>query len=112
MMVVIIGFMIPVNAEATTVTADNKIPISISVFVPCAVGGIGEVVDLSGELIGRQWRFPFEIVFQGVSGMGQTSGDKYQSTGVTQSDFNGNVRSEYTFVNNFRIIDQGSGKIT
>lgn len=35
---------------ATTSTASIRFPISISVFVPCAAGENGEVVDLSGSL--------------------------------------------------------------
>jgi len=46
---------------------------------------------------------------QGISGIGQTTGDKYQGTGVTQDEFNATVGVEETFINNFRIIGQGSG---
>ncbi len=46
---------------------------------------------------------------QGISGVGETTGDKYQATGVTQDEFNATVGVEETFVNNFRIIGQGSG---
>src|SRR5438093_1495194 len=40
----------PASAAATTFTSVNIFPISFSVFVPCAAGGAGEVVDLSGNL--------------------------------------------------------------
>ena len=40
---------------------------------------------------------------------GQTTVDKYQGTGVTQDEFNAKVDMEETFINNFRIIGQGSG---
>jgi len=49
---------------------------------------------------------------QGISGIGQTTGDKYQATGVTQDEFGGsfaNGQFEETSVNNFRIIGQGNG---
>jgi hypothetical protein len=100
------------------VTTNDKIPYTASVLVPCAAGGAGEVVDLSGTLHvlfcttldgngGFHTKYHFQP--QGVSGTGQTTGDKYQATGVTQREFNGKVGSEFTFVNNFRIIGQGPG---
>lgn len=106
------------NAHATTFIDNVQVPIDISVFVPCAAGGVGEIVNLSGTL---------HMVFhtttdasggfhstslsqpQGVSGTGLTTGDKYQGTGETQSTFNGKVGSEFTFVSNFKIIGQGPG---
>jgi hypothetical protein len=44
-----------------------------------------------------------------VSGIGDVTGNKYQGTGVTQTDFNLNVGQTFTFVNNFRFIGQGPG---
>jgi hypothetical protein len=103
---------------ATTSTASIRFPISISVFVPCAAGGNGEVVDLSGSL-----HVVFSFIVnknsvhinnlanpQGVSGVGETTGDKYQGTGETRSDMHFDVFAfplNVTFVNNFRIIGQG-----
>jgi hypothetical protein len=46
---------------------------------------------------------------QGVSGIGQTTGVKYQGTGVTRSDTTARVGFQTTAVNNFRIIGQGPG---
>ena len=46
-------------------------------------------------------------------GSGETTGDKYQATGVTKaSSFKAsfqNGQAQQTFVNNFRIIGQGPG---
>ena len=108
----------PALAKATTFTDNVQVPINISVFVPCAAGGAGEVVDLSGTLHvlfhttiddsgGFHSKFHFQP--QGVSGTGLTTGDKYQGTGVTQGTFNCKVGFESTFVNNFKIIGQGPG---
>jgi hypothetical protein len=86
--------------------------------VPCANGGAGEEVALSGTLhdlfhITFDGSGGFHLKFhdnpQGLSGTGLTTGDKYQATGVTQSQFTGKVGSEETFINNFRIIGQGTG---
>jgi len=106
------------SAKATTVTDNVRIPTDLFVFVPCAAGGAGEFVQLSGTLHvlfvttldsrgGFHSKFHFQP--QGVSGTGLTTGAKYQATGVTQGTFNGRVGFEQTFVNNFRIIGQGPG---
>ncbi len=106
------------SAKATTVTDNVRIPTDIFVFVPCAAGGAGEFVQLSGTLhvlfvttIDSRGGFHSKYHFQpqGVSGTGLTTGAKYQATGVTQGTFNGRVGFEQTFVNNFRIIGQGPG---
>jgi len=106
------------SAKATTVTDNVRIPTDIFVFVPCAAGGAGEFVQLSGTLhvlfvttIDSRGGFHSKYHFQpqGVSGTGLTTGAKYQATGVTQGTFNGRVGFEETFVNNFRIIGQGPG---
>jgi hypothetical protein len=46
---------------------------------------------------------------QGATGVGLTSGVKYQATGVTQEEFsaNGVGQFEDTFINNFLMISQG-----
>jgi hypothetical protein len=47
---------------------------------------------------------------QGISGVGLSSGVKYQGTGVTSSRFNiKGLPFTDTFINNFRIIGQGPG---
>jgi hypothetical protein len=111
----------PVLASATTVTTNVKVPIDLFVFVPCALGGQGELVELTGPLhilfvtvLNDQGGFHSKYHFQpqGVSGTGLTTGDKYQATGETQDTFNGKVGSigyTDTFVNNFKIIGQGPG---
>lgn len=117
-MVAIIGFMIQANAQATTVTTNSIDSWDGVVYVPCAMGGDGEDVQLSGKLhmlyhttLDDTGGFHMKLHFnpQGISGVGLTSGDKYQGTGVTQENFNGKVGEEYTYINNFRIIGQGPG---
>jgi hypothetical protein len=47
---------------------------------------------------------------QGISGLGQTTGAKYQATGETEFQTNAKaVPFETSFVNNFKIIGQGPG---
>ena len=109
--------VVPSNAA---VQVNDKTVISLTVFVPCAAGGAGEIVDLSGPLHtlisftinGNNVSGKFHFQPQGISGTGETTGDKYQATGVTQQTFKTslqNGQANLTFVNNFRIIGQEPG---
>lgn len=107
-------------ASATSFTSSEKIPIELAVFIPCANGGAGEDVLLTGSLHilssftinGNIVRGKSHFQPQGISGTGLSTGDKYQATGVTQDDFKGsfiNGQFQQSFINNFRIIGQGPG---
>ena len=106
--------------EADTSASQTTLALNITVFVPCAFGGAGDTVTLSGDL---HYRFhmtsdgnggihtEMHINPQGVVGVG-SSGDTYRGTGVTRTHVNAAVDGfprTFTFVNNFRIIGQGSG---
>ena len=104
-------------AAADTFTVSSSFPIDIVVFVPCANGGAGEEVLLSGNLHdvfhvtltpSGGFRLSASDNPQGISGTGLTTGDKYQGTGITRFNFGGRVGVEETDVNNFRIIGQGT----
>jgi hypothetical protein len=100
------------------IQVNENIPITLSVFVPCAAGGAGEIVDVSGPLhvlvtftingnhvSGRQQFQP-----QGISGTGETTGLTYHATGLTATSFAGsliNGQFTETFINRFDIIGQG-----
>lgn len=107
------------SAFAAAATTDNeKFFIEQPVFVDCANGGSGEVVVLRGNLHAQ-----FHTTFndaghvtikthsnpQGVSGVGEITGAKYQGTGVTQDIFTATVGNQETFINNFRVVGQGPG---
>jgi hypothetical protein len=105
------------GAPASSFTANSFFPIELTVFVPCANGGLGEDVELSGTIHDL-----FHVTVtdntvhvkthdqpQGVTGTGLVTGDKYQGTGVSQDEFTAAVGQEETFINNFRIIGQGNG---
>lgn len=105
-------------AAAETFTVSSIFPIDIVVFVSCANGGAGEEVQLSGYLhdvfhvtftSGGRFRLTFSDNPQGVSGLGLTTGAKYQGTGITRDSSGGQIGLEDTFVNNFRIVGQGPG---
>lgn len=101
------------------VVVNESIPFDgFTVFVECADGGNGEEVVFTGDLhvllavtLDANGGFHAKEHFQpqGLTGIGQSTGDKYQATGVTQDTFNGKVGSTFTYVNNFRIIGQGPG---
>ena len=105
------------SAAAETFTVSSIFPIDLVVFVSCANGGAGEEVQLSGYL-----HDVFHVTFasngrssisvsdnpQGVSGYGLTSGAQYRGTGITRFSSAIQIGSEDTFVNNFRIVGQGS----
>jgi hypothetical protein len=108
---------VPVKAE---VTINDTTNIFLTVFIPCAAGGVGEVVDLSGPLHtllsftinNNNVSGYFHFQPQAIAGIGETSGAKYQATGLTEQSFKTslqNGQANLTFINNFRIIGQGPG---
>jgi len=110
-----------VSATSATTTNDNvRVPITLFVFVPCADGGAGELIQLEGDLhvlfhttISSSGNLDSKFHFQpmGISGVGLTTGAKYQGTGVTQDEFSseGPFPITESSVNNFRMIGQGPG---
>jgi hypothetical protein len=109
--------VLPANAAKQFNQTDE---INLSVFVPCADGGAGEVVDLSGPLhtlitytiTGRNVSGTTHSQPQGITGVGESTGDKYQATGVTSNSFKmsfQNGRATQTYINRFDIIGQGPG---
>ena len=109
---------VPARAEASVVTDSVDMDINLAATVPCAAGGEGEVVFLSGTehavfvtVVDSSGTFHTQAHFQpqGISGEGLTTGDTYQWTGATQASFNGQIGYENTFINNYRIIGPGPG---
>ncbi len=107
--------------EARAEVQENaSIPVEIVLEIPCANGGAGEIVTLTGDLHiltsfvinGNVVRGRFHYQPQGISGYGSITGDHYQATGVTQGQFKSslqNGQAVISFENNFRIIGQGTG---
>ena len=107
-----------VFGQALAITTNDFIPFAQAVVVPCANGGAGETVLISGTLHlqdhitinGTRANIKTHAQPQGATGTGLTTGDTYSATGVTQEQdsiplINGAF--EFTFVNNFKIIGQG-----
>jgi hypothetical protein len=106
------------HLEAVASTTSDIFPITIDAFVPCANGGAGEIVEVSGNLhqvfttvIDATGDLLLRSHFQpqGISGVGLTSGVKYQATGVTQ--LTNRITAPFpivvTLINNFRLIGSG-----
>src|SRR5262245_28008756 len=105
------------DRSVPAVVLNTDVPIDLFVFIPKT----GHTVHLTGSLhvvlqetIDQNGRIHVKEHFQpqGVSGVDLTTGEKYQATGVTQTQEKivppgGNGASELTFVNNFKIIGQG-----
>jgi hypothetical protein len=100
-------------------TESISFPFDMTVWIPCALDGAGEAVYLTGALHSvwhwgedesGGWHATSHFQPQGLSGIGQTSGDTYQGTGVTRWSTNFNVFPyNDTYVNNYRMIGQGPG---
>ncbi len=115
-----IALAVSIAPADAAVQVNDKTNVNLTIFVPCAAGGAGEIVDLSGSLHtlisftinGNNVSGYFHFQPQGISGIGETTGDDYQGTGVTEETFRNslqNGQANSTFVNNFRIIGQGPG---
>lgn len=113
----VIACVVPASAA---VDVNSSETIGLTIFIPCAAGGAGEVVDLSGPLhtlisfAANKNRVAGYSHFQpqGISGVGETTGETYHATGITLESFGGSFKNgefTQTFVNNFKIIGQGPG---
>ena len=106
-------------AAAQTITTVEKIPIDQTSFVPCAAGGAGEEIQLTGQAnivthvtLDNTGGAHIKLHgnFQGVIGTGLTTGDKYQATNtVNEVGFIDNVGEDkqVTFLTKINFSGQG-----
>jgi hypothetical protein len=106
---------------ATTTTTSTVVAFALDVVVPCAAGGAGETVSLTGRLhvllhttVNADGTVHVKTHFQpqALGGTGQTTGDNYRGVGVTQDILTvhpGGFPVTSSFINNFRMIGQGRG---
>lgn len=112
------------TGTAAAQTTSQSFPVTINVFIPCANGGEGEFVEMTGTLhvlmhmsTNANGCMTMKMHFQPqqLTGVGATTGAKYQATGVTQSTTHDKTNCgegctiEENFVNNFRMVGQGPG---
>lgn len=110
----------PAHAADTT-TRIIRAPLDLSVFLPCADNGDGEVVHLSGTIaelyhvtVDDNGGFHVQLVEtqSSVAGTGETTGDRYVSTRVNMFVFNqgsGSLPITSTQQLAFRIVSAGAG---
>jgi hypothetical protein len=106
----------PAQAKGNVVISNLTEEVWLFYYVPCAAGGAGDYVLLSGPLhmqfiIAMDGRGGFheEFLYQtmGLSGTG-TSGETYHVTDQARSTYNGRVGLEETIINTLRVIGEGS----
>jgi hypothetical protein len=104
--------------RATSFTVSQKVPLDLVFFINCANGGAGENVTFSGVLNelfhvttnGNRFVLNQHFQPQGVKGVGETTGDVYNATGLSQeTTISGTVGFTHSFVNNFKLIGPGPG---
>lgn len=104
--------------RAASLTTGERVPVDIFTFVPCAAGGAGEAVTLTGSLLVRvhqtastagNTQVKTQFTPQGISGRGETTGAVYRATGGTQvhEHFNGPLPIVYTAINQFQVVGPG-----
>ena len=106
-----------VQAKTTTITSNYEQPFHTAGYLTCAAGGAGEWVDLTGSehilLVTTiddtgVFHSKFHYQSQQVTGIGRTTGIKYQGSILMQGTINGKVGDESTFSSYYRFIGQGT----
>jgi hypothetical protein len=108
----------PVSADSVVSMQNYSIPLTISRMVYCAAGGAGEFVTFTGMLHIVFFSVENEqgdvvqksqVNFQDMAGVGNTTGDIYRATGMSQGISTLVAGETYTNVNNINIVAQGKG---
>jgi hypothetical protein len=104
-------------AQATTVTSRERFRFDAELLVPCAAGGEGELVHLTGELhalfhvtldSAGGGHAKIHINTEGLIGTGLTTGDKYHGHQVIKTGINVKKGVQVTQVITLHIIGQGN----
>jgi hypothetical protein len=109
-----------VSVAQAAVTTNDTQTFAFAAFVPCANGGVGEVVSgslqlhtlITSTVNGNQVSGTYHFQPQGGTLVGAITGDVYQPTGVTEGRFKSSLQNgsfTETAVNNFRWIGSGPG---
>ncbi len=102
--------------SASQVISHEQVPFAQTVFAPCAAGGAGEFIDLSGtfdfltlEVFPRFGMAVSKVQGHphGVTGIGESTGDIYRLTGSSQDIMTLTPGETETFVNNDNVIGPG-----
>jgi hypothetical protein len=116
MLGIAIGISLAITPGAqAAVQVNTSIPFSGPLFIPCN----GDIVDTSGfvhevsalTVNGNNFSVVSHFNAAGITGTSESTGAKYQGTGVTTDTFGGsfvNGQFRETFINRFDFIGQGS----
>jgi hypothetical protein len=111
----------PPSLSAVTSSSQSTVPFNVTLWIPCANDGLGENVQLTGEIEIHShaveddnggMHMSTHMRPAGVVGVGALTGARYRGTGGTFQNegwASGGFPYVYTYVNNFRIIGQGPG---
>jgi hypothetical protein len=104
-----------VNTSTAQPFVNYSVPVSISVFAPCLNNGRGDVVSVSGN---EHFLFDdsdgvhqkFQTNAEGLTGVSQTTGQKYLGTGASETTFASKVGGTFTVTleDSFLLIGQGT----
>jgi hypothetical protein len=115
--IALIGLALPTPTRAANIT-NVTLPFAFAAFVPCANGGLGEVVNLSGDdhivvsvTIDNGGNFHVKQHFNAHgSGVGSTTGAKYQFNEVANFEETLNPPGgEENLTLTFKVTGQGPG---
>jgi hypothetical protein len=119
-LVLVLSMAVATSALAGAIVEgeNNREMIEFFTWVPCAADGAGEYVIISG-ILHDMYHFTmddtggYHLVLHsqpmGVKGVGETTGDIYQGTGVYQDVYNGVVGETGTLIDVYQMIGQGPG---
>lgn len=111
---IISGFVSPPRALAQdgTVTIDRKIPFDQVVSTPCADKEIRLTGDLQAQFrvkSGADGSYvEADFNSEGITGVGVTSGNKYQAAGTGHFDSDGPAQLEFTYTISFVLNRPGT----
>ncbi len=119
-LVVILSLAVATSALAGAIVEGENTSEYFEFFtwVPCAADGAGEYVIISGMLhdmyhLTMDDTGGYHLVLHsqpmGIKGVGDTTGDIYQGTGVYQEVYNGMVGQTVTVIDDYRMTGPGTG---
>lgn len=109
----------PALAAATVYHGMQKYPISTNIYVPCAAGGAGEYVDLTGEfksifhvalLPDGTFNWSEHYTYKGW-GIGRATGDRYRWNGEENYSYHETVGLVNTHISKSKLTSPGGGNI-
>jgi hypothetical protein len=108
------------SSGAEVSSSEELVPYDRTLFVPCGNSGAGEEVTLTGSLKfveqiiynDRGFTFNYNVIAQGITGVGLSTGEKFQASGGNKGTITGEFGEEgqYTrvFMEKLMIVGQNS----